>query len=387
MGGRRFCFVLGGYFEQVIGGAEYQAYLLARRLVEVGYEVHYIYADIGREFVRTLPIILHPIRWNRGGSRLPRYTYMSQIPAVLRTLREVDPDVVYHRCASAYTWAVTHYGQKAGKCVIWHIAHQWDVMPMPLSWSNLVSGRCLEKALINGGIRRADIIVAQAKYQAELLSRHYGLEVSDIIPNVHPMPATVGEKEEGVVNVLWAANLKPAKRPMAYIELARALQHLERVRFFMVGKGQNSKLAEAVRDCARELPNLRLLGGVTQDEVNALMERAHIFINTSSAEGFPNTFIQAWLRKVPVISLEVDPDGVLTREGVGIRSGTMAQVVEDCAALSKDPDRRRAMGNRAREYAERTFQVEPNVDRMLALVGRWERAREAGGEHGDMGRS
>ena len=63
-------------------------------------------------------------------------------------------------------------------------------------------------------------------------------------------------------------------------------------------------------------PNLEYLGQRTHAEVNELLARAHIFVNTSTHEGFPNTFIQAWLREVAVVSLSVR-----SRSGSGAPAG------------------------------------------------------------------
>jgi hypothetical protein len=61
----------------------------------------------------------------------------------------------------------------------------------------------------------------------------------------------------------------------------------------------------------RRMENLDLLGEVPLEEVNAQLAAGHLFVNTSKTEGFPNTFIQAWMRRVPTLSLDVDPDGIL----------------------------------------------------------------------------
>ena len=44
------------------------------------------------------------------------------------------------------------------------------------------------------------------------------------------------------------------------------------------------------------LPNVTMLGPVRYRDTGALFDRARIFLNTSSIEGFPNTFLQAWIR-------------------------------------------------------------------------------------------
>ena len=51
--------------------------------------------------------------------------------------------------------------------------------------------------------------------------------------------------------------------------------------------------------------------------------------NTSKTEGgSPVTFIQAWMNSVPVISLNHNPDKILSKHKIGLHSQTFEQMVE-----------------------------------------------------------
>ena len=98
-------------------------------------------------------------------------------------------------------------------------------------------------------------------------------------------------------------------------------------------------------------PNLQYLGQKTHGEVNELLARAHIFVNTSTQEGFPNTFIQAWLRDVAVVSLSVDPDQLLSREQAGIAAQSEAGLTEAVRTLIENPQVRAGFVRRGRDHA------------------------------------
>jgi glycosyltransferase involved in cell wall biosynthesis len=95
------------------------------------------------------------------------------------------------------------------------------------------------------------------------------------------------------------------------------------------------------------------LGTVTPAEVNRLLAEATAVVSTSPAEGFPNTFIQAWMREAAVVSLSIDPDGVLTRAGMGRLSHTVEGAAADLRTLLTDEPRRRDLVRHAREEALR----------------------------------
>lgn len=68
-------------------------------------------------------------------------------------------------------------------------------------------------------------------------------------------------------------------------------------------------------------------------------------------KALPNTFIQAWMRKVSVVSLHVNPDQVFERHNVGFFSGTYEKMLQRVVELIMNPALRDEMGERAQVYA------------------------------------
>ena len=115
-----------------------------------------------------------------------------------------------------------------------------------------------------------------------------------------------------------------------------------------------------------QTPNLQYLGPKTQEEVNNLLAKSHVFVNTSEREGFPNTFIQAWFRKVPVVSLTVNPDRLIDRHRLGYVSGSFRQLKNDVSTLIQDPARIDRLGSVAQRFAFQYFSVK-NAEEIMRI--------------------
>ena len=89
----------------------------------------------------------------------------------------------------------------------------------------------------------------------------------------------------------------------------------------------------------------------------ALFDRAKIFLNTSSIEGFPNTFLQAWIRGVPVVTF-FDPDSLVQR----LQLGTVANSVDEMREADPRPARRRRL-IASRSAAARAISPRANTPR------------------------
>jgi glycosyltransferase involved in cell wall biosynthesis len=303
------------------------------------------------------------------GNQVGRFGYWMEAVPLYRALRKIRPDVIYQRVACGYTGVAAYYARKNRARLIWHVAHDTDVMPE----NNLFHGRnvvqrLVEKRFIEYGIRHAHHIVVQTERQAGYLKQYYGRKADVVVRNFHPEPREIVDKQ-GPLSVVWVANLKPWKRPEVFVRLAERLRDLVDVRFIMVGAdfgGPAAWRSTLLQDIARA-PNLEYVGAKTQDEVNELLARAHVFVNTSVEEGYPNTFIQAWMREVPVVSLSVNPDNVLNQHAVGIYAGSEERLEEAVRLLLANPLLRQEYGARARRYATQHHSLR-NANVLVELI-------------------
>ncbi len=347
----RLCIVTPAHWKAQPGGAEYQIDCILRELIPTDrYDVTYIARHVDPEF---RPDGYRIVSVGTSG-RHPRWGYLEDMWAVNKALREHQPHVIYQRVGCGYTGVCASYARRHGARMIWHVAHDTDV-----SHESLPDGRNpirhrLEKLSLEYGLRRTQKIVTQTQAQSLLLDANYGREANRVVPNFHPLPLETIDKS-GPLQVLWIANLKPWKRPEVFVRLANSLRDLTGVHFLMVGAAATGAgdraWSQQLTASIEATPNLRYLGSLPQNKVNELLARAHLFVNTSVHEGFPNTFIQAWMREVPVASLSVDPDGVLERECVGRLSGTEDRLATWVRSMLTKPQLRKEYSLRAKTYA------------------------------------
>jgi glycosyltransferase involved in cell wall biosynthesis len=223
---------------------------------------------------------------------------------------------------------------------------------------------------MNFGIRNATLILAQTQYQRERLAKAFPKTPLHVLPNFHPTAPDCGRNGAVVKQVAWVANLKPLKNPGAFVRLARRFAHRPDIRFVMIGDAIDNGDGDWMKQTLAEIaatPNLEYRGALSQAEVNSVLEHADLLVNTSDYEGFSNTFIQAWMRRVPVVSLHVDPDRLLSRGGLGAVTGDEDALYKGVGALLGDPDRCASIGARARRYALE-HHAESNIETLARLL-------------------
>ena len=351
---RKVAFVVGFYpFER--GGAEYQAYLLAQALAK---DFEIVFVSCGEKadgFTECDGFGVYTIRSNTyRGIRTGMYRLYSRVSKILQ---KIDPDIIYQRVVGPATSAVARYARKHDRNFVWHIASEANVRPLRRSVKNFVQLRLLEKKVIDYGISRATFVIAQAQYQCDLLKKNYGRGCDAVVPNFHPFPSVSIDKSDPLT-VVWISNLKSLKRPDVFLDIAELFRERDDVKLLMIGRQTMPSLSYRIEKTAALNPNFQYLGEVSQEQVSNILARAHLLVNTSEYEGFPNTFIQAWLHQVPVVSLNVNPDKVLTAQKIGVCSKSMTALVTDIERLLKDSSLRQYMGRNAVRYAKQHHSID-----------------------------
>ena len=365
---KKLCIVIPAHWSAVMGGSEYQVKCLIDKLVpQEQFEIYYLTRRYDPRF--------HPEGYKiikvAGTRGIRRYGFFFDVFRLLKLLYKIHPDVIYQRVGCAYTGIVAHYARRNNCKMVWHIASDSEVLPFQEQSSLRGIISYIDKRILEYGVRSSHYIIAQTNQQAEYLRIHYGRIPIEVIHNFHPMPRK-NFKKTNPIKVVWISNFKPLKQPEYFIRLARDLRNLgKKVKSIMIGAPAHLSLnwQSSLEKEINNVDNLVYLGSQPIEEVNSILAKAHVFVNTSRYEGFPNTFIQAWMRKVPVVSLHVNPDQVFERHNVGFFSDTYEKMLKRVVELIKNPALRNEMGERAQAYAFEKH-CEKNIANLIEILNK-----------------
>ncbi len=364
IGQKKLCIVTPSHWAANFGGAEYQVSCLLDAIAKrTSFEVHYLARNLNPEFVSDQ----YHIHWVGSKHKLARHSHLFDAPKLYSTLKQIRPDVIYQRVGCAYTGIAALYAKRSSCGMLWHVASDQDVTPLKMNISKDAPFNYAERKILEYGIKNANGIIVQTHQQANILKRHYGREPNCIVANFHPTPELQLPKKKQL-SIVWIANLKPLKQPRIFMELAKRLGNPPGIRFVMIGRNSNWKWGHKLQTDISKTEHLEYIGEQPFDKVNEILSQAHILVNTSQYEGFPNTFIQAWMRKVPVVSLNVNPDNVLNTQGIGLAcSGSFDKLIQNVQLLIENDQLRTSMGEKARSYAL-DHHSEKNAEQIIRIL-------------------
>lgn len=212
--------------------------------------------------------------------------------------------------------------------------------------------RNFETRLFRRSIKYLQYIIAQNSRQQKQTMTNYG-KPSLIIPNIWKNDVANGTTTK-LYDVLWVGNIRNVKRPDRYIQIAEALPDM---RFAMVGGPVDVTVFEKTKKQANQLNNFDFKGRQDFNETNQIFSQARLFVCTSSSEGFPNTFLQAWSNGIPVVST-VDPSDVVKQNNMGI----ICDSVEDMVAAIRKMHEDRVYYNHCCDNVRRYFSSAHDAD-------------------------
>lgn len=358
---KKLAIVHPAYWEQSFGGAELQISYLCEFAQSRNWEVHYIYEDKKTPIANSNKFSLHPItpiiRRNTLGFRFS----LCQVN-ITKALIKINPDVIYSRCAFSWSGIAAKYSKDYQKKHIWAIASDDDPIAYKLRIKDLLKPlNIFEKYWIKYAIKNASIIICQNRTQQKLLYDIHHRE-SIHISQMAPLEEEIIPKDYSKLRILWIGNLKPIKRPEIFIRLSAYFANRDVV-FTMIGK-PDSKYNSMIE----EAQNLQYLGSIPNKSVNQLLYDSHLLINTSISEGFSNTFVQAWLRKVPVISMNSNPDEILTKQDIGRICNTEEQLIQTVEEILLNPRIAEDMGEKAYIYAKNNHSTQIILPKIFDVI-------------------
>ncbi|MBD3675344.1 MAG: glycosyltransferase [Planctomycetaceae bacterium] len=219
-------------------------------------------------------------------------------------------------------------------------------------------------------VTNADRVVVQTSKQLELLERNFGRS-GEILENpidlkewderfeTSPVPAEIGSLTD---YVLWVGRAeRNQKQPQLMPELACMCPETP---FLMIMNSSDEELERQVR--AEAPSNLRIVDKIPFAQMPALYRNASLLVNTSSSEGFPNTFLQAAASGVPIASLSVGEEFLHASHSGTTAEGSLEQLGEFVRQLPETPDDVNIP--QARAYVEEHHSLDSRVDKLIQIL-------------------
>ena len=355
-----------------IGGAEGQVAALAGGLHRRGWQVH-VAALFGNGPHQAV-LENEGIDVFRARFRDPRRVAVRRRPAAVlslpiglagyaRWLRRVRPDVVHAFLYQAYV--PTAFAAR--------LARVPSVVTARRNLGGYKRGRRFALLVERAANACTDLVVANSEAVAERTLEDEGLPAEKVMVIPNGVPERFFEIPElanraGPPRIVCVANLRPPKGHGDLLEAAAMLVR-DQVAFQLVLAG-DGPCREELELRARQLAvPAEFLG--SQRDIAAVLADADIVVSASREEGFSNSIIEAMAASRPVVATSVGGNSeALGDTGVLVPPGDPAAMHRELLTLLQDPERRRALGARARSRAATQFSLQRMISTHAELYAR-----------------
>jgi glycosyltransferase involved in cell wall biosynthesis len=328
------------------GGAERYQWLLARAMAHVGWS-----ATVGVE-----KGLAKGERRTIEGVEFVGIGEDNFLWAWYRFLKSEQPDWWFWQCADHRLGLAVEIAKLTNVRMMFSAMIDLDVFPR-----RALARRRGLWPFYSWGLKRSDRIVVQHKGQQAQLSSALRAKAS-VLPGI--VRQTIKAKPHAVRGkyVAWVGVLRQPKRPDLLLEVAKRLPDIS----FVVCGGLSGHrtpqgYAEPIVEGLKTLPNVQYLGQVDPSRTLEIIGNAAMLLSTSDLEGFPSVFLEAWAAGTPVVSLKIDPDGVIQRKNLGTVAGTVSGAVRDIENLMHATERREEMSLRARQHVQEAHSEEAAI--------------------------
>lgn len=326
------------------GGAEKQAVLLARTLC-MDYEMHLVVFngnvihDTYRALISHADVELHQLS---GG-------FWDRVKQTEQLFKDLKPKAVFSYLTGANALAA-YIGHKTGVNVV------TGIRSAQLPYHKMIADRYLTNKL-------ATMTVSNS-YSARtgFVARGFQAARMTVIPNCFENIAPFNEKQiSDNFTVITVGRFVPQKDYATAIRsIARASQHINNLRFVIVGYG---KLEDDIRRMVKECGIANITDILIDPPcIPELLDKADVYLSTSVFEGTSNSILEAMNANLPVVATPVGDNQRLVTDTNGIICpvGDDESIADALAKLANSPEVRRQMGVESKhllleQYSARQF--------------------------------
>lgn len=339
------------------GGSEIQLYQLSNKLVQdLNYQVFFVVGDYHQPKVEIINgiTILRAFRFTKIKLKYI-FGFIFQFNYLL-TLHHSKADIYIQRAAGIETGLTAMYCRLFRKKFVYMTASSIDT-----------NGEYKKMYPLNGifyeyGLRNASNIVCQNADQQVNIRNNYHLK-SKIIKNSFEIPKEIPNDKGGI---LWVGSSQCLKQPQLFLDLAKSLPQYK---FTIILPKNDINIWKLIRDNASQISNLNFIENVPFKRINNYFFKSKLFVNTSTYEGFPNTFVQAAMYRTPIISLNVNPDNFLDFFNCGICCrGNIEKLEQSVNKLMTDQKLWASMSKNSYKYAKDNHDINKNINEIKKLI-------------------
>ena len=365
------------WYRPAVGGVAEVAERLHRTLAQAGVDTHLLIAHAGYGGLQADPTVPNLWRWAAASSVFDRLSFKSLLSTLGRgTLaywrlnrfvrsRKIQTIILIYPID--YSWPFLLLRRATDVRIIASLhgndVTKFDTYQAPLRW------------LIRRVLRTSDAVIACAVHletKAREISSNRALNIH-LIPNcvdstlfVPPTPDYI--RSDSRPTFVHVSNFAPKKRTVDIIEAFGKQVIPSNARLVMVGDGADRV---AAADRARSLGishRIEFVG--LQTDIRPFLWEADAFVLASDDEGAPLVLLEAMACGLPWVSTAWGAAAMLPPGECGfvVPPGSPDLLAAAMADLIKDPERRLAMGRRARYRAETDFREETYVERHLQVI-------------------
>lgn len=342
-------------YKASFGGAELQIYLISKELAKDDkIDVSVIVAANNGRQIEVYDKVNVYKAYNLKRNFL---NYIKSSIQLYFALKKINPDIVIRRSGGGEVGVCALYCKLNKKKFIYNVASDFDL--------NGVFFQGSKGKIFKYGFLHSDKYIAQTNSQVKILKQKYNKNINNIylIKNSFHINQSNAYKKE---NILWVGRSINIKRPEIFLKLAK---DFSKEKFVMIMQKSDSQLWDKINNKAKNIQNLELIKRVDFHEINKYFNKAKVFVNTSTGEGFPNTFLQAANAQTPILSLKVNPDSFITNNKCGTAcNDDYTQLKQSLKKMLQDKIYYQNLANNCLKYINKNHNIKENIKKWKKII-------------------